>query len=210
MGKLLDYALLSQRAYSQTPDIGVESSASRAILDTTPDGLCVAFPGSDNVACWIADLDAVVTDMLHLGRLHNGFGTTYLRMALALSDLRPIVITGHSLGGALALIYGAHLALMGHAPKMIYAYEPAMPSVDPIMRSILDAAGVQVTITHNGRDIVPCIHSLRGGWQMPGDVTELCQTSDPYPHISDDPIACIEDHLLPNVIVSIRALNQRD
>lgn len=207
MGKLLDYALLAQRAYSQKPDIGVESSASRAILETTPDGLCVAFPGSDNIACFIADLDAVVTDTPLLGRLHNGFWETYLKMAVELAELTPNVITGHSLGGSLALIYGAHRALMGHAPKMIYAYEPAMPSVDPIMRSILDAAHVQVTITHNGRDIVPCIHSISDGWQMPGNVTELCQTSAPYPHISDDPIACIEDHLLPNVIKSIRALN---
>ena len=45
-----DYARLAQRAYQLQPQIGAPASAARAIVE----GDAVAFPGSDNLACWLA------------------------------------------------------------------------------------------------------------------------------------------------------------
>ena len=210
MTDLLKYALLAQRCYTEKPDVGVEDSASRAVYFRDPvDGLIVGFPGSDNVSCWLADLDALTTSTLSLGRVHAGFWGAYTKIASLLTLERPQVIVGHSLGAALALIYAGALCLLGKPPKAVYAFESPRPSIDSVLGDVLKAHGVQVTITHNGCDIVPCIPHLDENWQQPGEVTELCTTGYPYPDISWDAIANIEDHLISNVIKSIQQLEQQ-
>ena len=199
---LLQYALMAQEAYSAKPDIGIENTASRAIVR----GNAIAFPGTNNIACALADMQFDVIQTMSLGRLHKGFWDAYLAIATDLLKQSPEIIVGHSLGGALALIYGGALCILGTAPKFIYAFEPPMVSVDSILGDVLKAHGVQVTITHNGCDIVPCIPHLDENWQQPGEVTELCTTGYPYPDISWDAVANIEDHLISNVIRSIQQL----
>jgi hypothetical protein len=207
MTDLLKYALLAHRCYAEKPDVGVEDSASRAVYFRDPvDGLIVGFPGSNNAVCWLTDLDALTTSTLFLGKVHAGFWEAYTKIASLLTLERPQVIVGHSLGGALALIYAGALCVLGKPPKAVYAFEPPRVSVDSVLGGVLKAHGVQVVITHNGDDIVPCIPHLDEGWQQPGAVTELCKTDYPYPQISWDAVANIEDHLIRNVIRSIQQL----
>ena len=201
---LLKYALIAQEVYSAPPDIGRESTASRAIIR----GDTVAFPGTNNPACMLADMQFDTVSTLSLGRLHKGFWDAYCRIADDLLKLVPQVVVGHSLGGALALIYAGALCIFGKPPKFVYAFEAPMVSIDSILGDVLKAHGVKVIITHNGDDIVPCIPHLDENWQQPGAVTELCKTDYPYPQISWDAVANIEDHLIQNVINSIKQLEQ--
>ena len=198
---LLQYALMAQEAYSAKPDIGIENTASRAIVR----GNAIAFPGTNNIACALADMQFDVIQTMSLGRLHKGFWDAYLAIATDLLKQSPEIIVGHSLGGALALIYGGALCILGTAPKFIYAFEPPMVSVDSILGDVLKAHGVQVIITHNGHDIVPCVPDVLGPWHQPVIPLELCQTEYPWPKISFNPVANIVDHLIENVIKSINS-----
>ena len=198
---LLQYALMAQEAYSAKPDIGIENTASRAIVR----GNAIAFPGTNNIACALADMQFDVIQTMSLGRLHKGFWDAYLAIATDLLKQSPEIIVGHSLGGALALIYGGALCILGTAPKFIYAFEPPMVSVDSILGDVLKAHGVQVVLTHNGHDLIPEEPNIIYDWKQPGPMLELCKTEYPYPHISPDPILNITDHLIENVIKSINS-----
>lgn len=198
---LLKYALLAQSCYKDKPTYGVENSASRAVVY----GDVVAIPGTNNIVCALADM-TFDTMNCALGKVHEGFYQAYAEMRVALLRISPKVVVGHSLGGSMALIYGAELCLSGKPPDAIFAFEAAMPSVDSVLGDILRAHHVPVYITHHGHDIVPCEPSITGNWQMPAPVIELCETEFPYPNISWHVMENISDHLIENVILAIQAL----
>ncbi|MFL9904753.1 lipase, partial [Paraburkholderia fungorum] len=68
-----DYALLAQEAYSAKPDIGVDGSASQAIVRHTESGLCIAFTGTENLDGWGADFDVMPVTVPGAGEVHRGF-----------------------------------------------------------------------------------------------------------------------------------------
>ena len=193
-----DYALLALKCYADAPTFGAEDSAARAVVY----GDVVAIPGTNNISCDLADMQAIATST-PLGMVHDGFWETWCLMANNLMPLSPEAVTGHSLGGDLALIYAGMLCLAGKPPKAVYAFEPAHVSCDTILRELFIKHGVFVYVSHHGHDIVPCIARLFEKWQHPGDVTELCQTDYPYPHISFDAVRNIKDHLMDGVIAAL-------
>lgn len=197
----LEAALLAQQCYTDTPTIGLENTASRAVVYP---GNVIAIPGSNNIACWLADLDIATTSTLALGRLHAGFWGSYSAIASELMDLSPEVIVGHSEGAAIALIYAAALCLMKRPPKQVFAFEPPRCTTDGTMREVFISVGLYPLLTHNGDDLVPCVPRVTADWQQPWGITELCSTKNPYPQISDDWLANIEDHLMTNVIATIK------
>src|SRR6516225_8963025 len=102
-----DFALLAQEAYTATPDIGKADSASRAIVRQTAGGLVVAFPGTDNVPGWIADLDIRQAAVEGVGDVHRGFWQAWQAIAPAVTTAigdQPVTLVGHSLGAAIAIM----------------------------------------------------------------------------------------------------------
>ena len=198
----LTYALLSQEAYTTKPQIGDERSSARAIIESTIDGTAFAFPGTDNIACWLADLDCGVA-RTELGRIHNGFNSSanLIRAeieAKVSTVLQPIILTGHSEGAALALLLGGYLCAAGHAPKAIFAFEPPRVTVDSVLGDILTQHGVTVYATAHGLDVVPMVPRLLFPWQHPAALTAIGEPSEPFPNVSD--------HQMARVVDAVRAM----
>lgn len=188
-----DFALLAQEAYTAKPDIGVEDSASRAIVRRTAAGLCVAFPGSDNVDCWGADFDIVPVEVPGAGQIHGGFWRAWQAIAgpvLAAVGEQPVTLAGHSLGGALAVCAAVSLVLSGKPPAAVYGFEAPRVSPDINVRTLL--AKVPVHLYKNGNDLVP---DLPPDWQHAALLTHIGAPALPFPNV--------EDHMLERVIQAL-------
>jgi len=185
-----DYALLAQEAYSAAPDIGKADSASRAIVRQTTAGLVVAFPGTDNVPGWLADLDIRLVSVEGVGDVHRGFWGAWQAIALPVISAigeQPVTLVGHSLGAAIAILAAVSLTLAGKPPAAVYGFEPPRVSSGMGVRTLL--AKVPVHLYKNGNDVVP-------------DVPPGLNHAALLAHIGKPalPIANVQDHMIARVI----------
>jgi hypothetical protein len=91
----------------------------------------LAFRGSDPVTLptWLTDVvTQLVRRELYEGRVHLGFSSVLKRTwgsvehLLELVGDRPLFLTGHSMGGALAVLTACRLARAGKPPVAVYTY----------------------------------------------------------------------------------------
>ncbi|AIO24848.1 lipase family protein [Burkholderia cepacia] len=190
-----DYALLAQEAYSAKPDIGKAASASRAIVRQTAAGLVVAFPGTDNLDCVAADLDAHPIDVIGIGQVHHGFWKAWGAIAvdvLAAIDGHPVTLVGHSLGAAIAIMAASAMVAAGHAPVAVYGFEPPRVSTNGSVAALL--AEVPLKLYKNGNDIVP---ELPLDWHHAGVIQQIGRPMFPIPNVTD--------HAISRVITALSA-----
>lgn len=98
----------------------ISSGSQYALVLARDDALFVAFRGTDDAKDWIADANFTPADSLW-GKVHKGFldalDTLWPDVSIAVQHLRtanqPIWLTGHSLGGALAVLAAARLDQQG-------------------------------------------------------------------------------------------------
>ena len=97
--------------------LGVDKNSAQAALIEHEDFLCIAFRGTDELADWLDNLNAFSTKEL-FGEFHRGFWNSVEDVWKPINDKfrdlqqqrkRPLFITGHSLGGAMATIAAAKL-----------------------------------------------------------------------------------------------------
>jgi triacylglycerol lipase len=190
-----DFALIANEAYTAAPDIGVADSASRAIVRYTPDGLVVAFPGTNNIASWVADLDIETMYVAGVGDVHKGFYDAWqaIRLpVLAAVSGQPVTLVGHSLGAALALVAAADMTASGNPPSAVYGFEPPRVCAGKAMLNLLQA--IPILLTKNGNDLVP---------DIPPELDHAAVLQDighaflPIPNVSD--------HILDRVIPAVAA-----
>lgn len=181
-----DYALIAQEAYTAKPDIGDADSASRAIVRHTDAGLCIAFPGTDNADCWLADLNALPMSVPGIGDVHRGFWQAWEAISvpvLAAIAGQPVTLVGHSLGAAIALLAAAEMTMSGNPPAAVFAFEPPRVSPGIAVRTLL--SGVQLHLYKNGNDLVP---DLPLGWSHAGLLTHIGKPVLLLPNVADHSI----------------------
>jgi triacylglycerol lipase len=181
----------AERAYHKTPDIGEHTSASRAIVEKIGGNTVISFPGSDNLACWLADLNVTIRDVPGMGRVHEGFWKSWKKIAdgvQAVSVRHSTILSGHSLGAALAILAGAALCLSGKPPLAVYAFEPPRVSIDSTITKLFSDNHVEVFLYRNGFDVVPMIPRILHSWQHCGTLIEIGTPSSPVPNIEDHSI----------------------
>jgi len=194
--KAADYALLAARAYSEPPTIGQPASAARALVFGTG---VVGFPGTNNLACWLADLDALAVDVPGMGRLHAGFWRAFQQIEGPLMARTDVQVTvGHSEGAALAILYAAQLCIAGKPPKAVYAFEPPRVSACGTLAALFATHGVELTLTQNGNDVVPDIPRLLEPWQHAAPLQCIGHPVAPFPNV--------QDHSIGRVIAALSAV----
>jgi hypothetical protein len=143
------------------------------ILIQTQGTLVIAFRGSANLHDWFIDLDAVYESGYFPGKIHIGFLRCYeiIRKKLldGIASLRnpdqPILFTGHSLGGALAVISAIDNAQLNRRDISVVTFgQPRVGNSEfcRFAQQKLDETQVSYHRIVNTRDIVPRVPLIQG------------------------------------------------
>jgi triacylglycerol lipase len=169
------WGLDSVRPFQQDSNRLMSLSATRGVLVEKGTALIAAFTGTDPavVPNVITDLDARRSPAgLHIGfeMAAAAIWDVIASALIAARDAgRPVVITGHSLGGALAVL-AAHRALRDLAltPAAIYTY--GMPRVGgaDFAQSYNRALGATTYRMVHGADVVPTLPGRSVGYRHVG------------------------------------------
>ncbi len=183
--KPLNFAQLAESAYTDTPTMGQIGSAGIAVQY----GNVLAFRGSADIASWLHDLDAGATRVYGMGYIHAGFWSAYQEIRQQVLAAKPRLITGHSLGAALAIIAAADLVLAGTAPDSVYAFEPPRVSISAELNRVVGS--ISMNLYKNGNDLVPDVPLTLPfeDWQHCAPLIHIGHPAEPYPNITDHEIA---------------------
>jgi predicted lipase len=159
------------------------SSFGYIIQDATGSQYGIVIRGTENTLEWIQDVEACQTDFIlgtaNYGKVEQGFlgeyqnlsvydaatRTSIGKLPLWLSTVPPaasIVVTGHSLGAAVAVIAGAQAAIQGN-PTRVYSF--ASPQVgDSQFATAFNALQLAHYRIYNMHDLVPKVPSPSLGY----------------------------------------------
>ena len=132
----------------------------RGFLGVCDTHAVLAFRGSDPVTLpnWLTDVVVkLVEHDEYDGRVHHGFGSalrrTWDKVERILGQVpdKPLFLTGHSMGGALAVLTACRLAKLGRPPVATYTFG------SPRVGDRAFCAGYRLTTYRvvNGLDLVP-------------------------------------------------------
>jgi triacylglycerol lipase len=144
---------------------------SQAIVHVTDGTVVVAFRGSESIMDWFAVSLRWQTPFLPLSnrtsaKVHTGFMLQYstlsgdlMRYLMTIDCAsKRIVVTGHSLGGALATMFATELSQhLPHTPVVCHAF--ACPRVGNLafVEAIAQMKNLQITRINIENDIIPCL-----------------------------------------------------
>jgi hypothetical protein len=132
----------------------------RGFLGVCDTHAVLAFRGSDPVTLqtWVTDAIVKLVECAEYeGRVHHGFSSVLKRTwgkvekILEEAEDKPLFLTGHSMGGALAVLTGCRLAKLGRPPAAIYTF--GAPRVGD--RNFCAGYSLPTYRIVNGLDLVP-------------------------------------------------------
>lgn len=138
----------------------VEARAAQGFVASSREVVLVSFRGTESTSDWLSNLQVVPQSVAGLGRVHGGFWGQFaalqaeLETRLAERQGVPLVITGHSLGGAIALLAAAIWA--GQRPvHALYTYGQPAVAQGEASAAIGGALAGRYHRLVNDADIVP-------------------------------------------------------
>ena len=125
-GTALSLSLASRLAYGDTAEVTataknvwslgtcefIEADETQCFVATSPDAVLLSFRGTEALGDWLANLNILGTSRPY-GKVHRGFLGAFQVVEQQLTSIldrfsgRRVLLTGHSLGGALALVAAA-------------------------------------------------------------------------------------------------------
>jgi hypothetical protein len=173
--------------------IGVYDPASKAssqvvvVLDNDEEEILVSFRGTiNNVQQWASDLDTVYTKWYGSGKVHRGFydrfneikspTLTFLKKAQQQLPDGDIVISGHSMGGAVATLFASYLKdFMKITPDYIYTYGSPRVGDGTFAKYIDKQFGDRIVRVMNEWDMVSDLPPMILDYRHTGKLV-LCKT----------------------------------
>ncbi|KAI9836215.1 MAG: hypothetical protein M1819_001552 [Sarea resinae] len=164
-------------------DTAIADTTGFIAVDPSNEVIVVAFRGSAQIKNWIMDfnLEKAFTDICFNCRAHAGFWQSWkeirgvvfagIKDAMDSNPGYQLVITGHSLGGAVATLAAADVR-KGHTAATLYTYGAPRVGGGHLARLTEQQSGGSYRITHTD-DMVP--HLPSQVWSMTG-----------YAHISPE------------------------
>lgn len=144
-----------------------DHAGTQAFLAEGPDFAVLTFRGSDDLDAWTTNLDAMPAPWQGPGKVHRGFAkaleAVWQEITQALPDRqRRLLVTGHSLGAALATLAAAIL-------PQVHLYTFGSPRVgDNAFRDAVVAIVVRAERYIDNRDLVCRLPSERFGYRHVG------------------------------------------
>lgn len=141
---------------------GVSRNSAQAALIEHQDYLCIAFRGTDELADWLDNLNVFSTKEL-FGEFHRGFWQSVEDVwpsinakfrQLQQQTPRPLFITGHSLGGAMATIAAAKLVHEDKPFTSVYTFGQPRALTRDTARIFNSECQSRYFRFHNNNDIV--------------------------------------------------------
>jgi hypothetical protein len=181
---ILDAWKLTMREFiSNDPKTGLPPNSACVVVAEGRDAMFVTFAGSDpgKIEDWVTDFDAMpsATD-LHTG-FQNAVGTVWPKVKTAienrLASEQPIFFTGHSLGGALAIVAASRAALELNIQGIaVYTFGSPRTGGTAFFNEYTPLLGDSTFRLIDGTDIVPTVPpSLSGGYRHVGHAIQ-CKT----------------------------------
>lgn len=159
-----------------------------------------AFEGTCNAETAITDIEALPFPVVSLGVVHLGFWAAVQKawpeFYADIRDIRvPIVLTGHSLGGALALLFGAKMCMEGRPPYAIITFGAPRTVKGHGLSELFARSNVCLQMYCNGCDLVPDLPLPELGWTHPASIIHIGEPK----HLG----LSIEDHHIAKYQVAI-------
>lgn len=158
----------------------------------------VAFQGTNNLEQAIRDAEALPRADAVLGECHLGFSIGARLVALDIAfglegSAEPPVFTGHSLGGALALMTAALWRCHGHRVGAVVTFGAPRAGFQSFCDKLAD---IDITMYRFGCDGIPEIPRLIPYWRHPRVLTAIGRPSG-------NPLA---DHHMSNYLAALASM----
>jgi hypothetical protein len=186
------------------PPPGLPVAHTRGVMVEGAGATILAFAGSDPLVPtnWFNNFDIKLTGASELsaGNVHRGFTVAarsvwdQVQAGLAVRRSQPVILTGHSLGGALAVVT-ADLMLVDHNLRAACIYAFGMPRVgdEGFAQRYNDTLGTTTYRVVNGDDVVTTVPPSRLGFRHVGRLlrcargAKIAADATPRSGFSDDP-----------------------
>ncbi|KAK3326676.1 Alpha/Beta hydrolase protein [Apodospora peruviana] len=134
-------------------------------IDPTRSLIILSFRGSESLQNWITDVLflKISCSLTPNCKVHLGFAAAWeevsatviagITAAKAANPTFKLIITGHSLGGAVGTLAAAYLRQLGHSADL-YTYGSPRVGNEPFVKFVTEQAGAEYRVTHTD-DPVP-------------------------------------------------------
>ena len=171
--------------------LGVDKNSAQAALVEHEDYLCMVFRGTDELSDWLDNINAFSTKKL-FGEFHCGFWNSVEDVWQLINGKfrylqeerkRPLFITGHSLGGAMATIAAAKFIHEDKPFTSVYTFgQPRALSRETAQIFNIECKS-RFFRFHNNNDIVTRVPARLMGYSHVGSYLYITEDQEIHPEV---------------------------